>query len=129
MACGVVVGRGVARNGDPSLLVLVVSLILAQPAWGITVVAEDHGLVVQRHPGDGVALPSGAGGPRAPRVSAQQLWRRGSKGRGGRTNRGGQADTAGQSKQLTAADERGAFIGLVGRGRAHGPHDTGAIAA
>ena len=64
MACCVVVRRGVAgnlgaaqfvdvaiavdadviRNVDPSVLVLVIPLVLAQMSWGIAVVAEDHGL-------------------------------------------------------------------------------------
>src|ERR1700722_1288457 len=98
MACCVVVRRGVAcnvgapefvdvavavdthviRDVNPSLLVLVVPLILAQSAWGIAVVAEDHGLVMEDHPGDGVALASGPGRPRAPGVSAYQQCRSGS---------------------------------------------------
>lgn len=90
MACCVVVRRGVAcnlgapqfvdvaiavdadviRDVDPSQLVLVVPLVLAQVAWGITVVAEDHALVVEGHTGDGVEPPSGAGRSRAPSISA-----------------------------------------------------------
>jgi hypothetical protein len=49
---------------------LVVPLILAQMPWGIAVVAEDHSLVMKGHTGDGVPLASGAGGARAPSVSA-----------------------------------------------------------
>src|SRR5271156_1471735 len=41
----VAVDTHVIRDVDPSLLVLVVPLILAQSPWGITVFAEDHGLV------------------------------------------------------------------------------------
>jgi hypothetical protein len=48
----------------------VVSLILPEMAWGIAVLAKDDGLVVQGHPGDGVALPTGAGRPSAPGVPA-----------------------------------------------------------
>src|SRR5690242_10972227 len=103
MARGVVVRRGVASDlgapqfvdvaiavdadvigdVDPSVLVLVVSLILSEMAWRIAVVAEDDGLVMQGHPGDGVALASGAGRSRAPGVPAQQQCR----------SRGGQART------------------------------------
>jgi hypothetical protein len=39
-------------------------------AWGITVVAEDHGLVVESHAGDGVEPASAAGGSSAPSISA-----------------------------------------------------------
>ena len=90
MSCCVVVRRGVAgnlcapqfvdvatavntdviRDVDPSPLVLVVSLVLTEVPWGITVVAEDHALVVQGHTGDGVEPPSGAGWSRAPGISA-----------------------------------------------------------
>jgi hypothetical protein len=49
---------------------LVVSLVLAQMCWGIAVVAEDHGLVVQGHTGDGLTLASGAGRARPPSISA-----------------------------------------------------------
>jgi hypothetical protein len=49
---------------------LVVMLVLAQAAWGIAVVAEYHGLVVEGHTGDGVGPASGAGRSRAPSVSA-----------------------------------------------------------
>ena len=66
----IAVDTHVIRDVDPSLLVLVVPLILAQSPRGITVFAEDHGLVVEGHTGDGVALASGPGGPRAPSVSA-----------------------------------------------------------
>ncbi len=90
VACGVVVRRRVAgnlwapqlvdvavavdadviRDVDPSVLVLVISLVLTQAAWGITVVAEDHGLVVESHTGDGLGLSSGPRGSGAPRISA-----------------------------------------------------------
>ena len=90
MACCVVVRRSVAcnlcapqfidvaiavdadviRDVDPSPLVLVVPLVVAEVPWGITVVAEDHGLVVQGHTGDGVGRPSGVGGSGAPSISA-----------------------------------------------------------
>ena len=90
MACRVVVRCGVARNVgaaqfvdvaiavdadvvcdvDPSLLVLVVALVLAEAALGIPVVAEDLALVVQGQSGDGVGPPSGAGRSRAPSISA-----------------------------------------------------------
>lgn len=90
MARGVVVRRSVARNlgapqfidvaiavdpdvigdVDPSVLVLVVSLVLSEVAWSITVVAQHHGLVVEGHSGNGVAPSSGAGRSRTPRLSA-----------------------------------------------------------
>lgn len=90
MACGVVVRRSVARNlgapqfvdvavavdadvvcdVDPSQLVLVVALVLAQPGWGITVVAEDHALVVESQTGDGVEPASGPGRSCPPGISA-----------------------------------------------------------
>jgi hypothetical protein len=49
---------------------LVVPLILAQMRWGVTVVAEDHRLVVEGHTGDGVAPASGAGRSCPPSISA-----------------------------------------------------------
>jgi hypothetical protein len=49
---------------------LVVPLVLAQAARGIAVVAEDHGLMVEGHTGDGVTSAAGAGRPRPPSVSA-----------------------------------------------------------
>jgi len=52
------------------VLVLVVSLILSEMAWGVAVLAKDDGLVVKGHSGDGVALPSGAGRSGAPGVPA-----------------------------------------------------------
>jgi hypothetical protein len=90
MASCVVVRRSVARNlgapqfvyvaiavdtdvigdVDPSVLVLVIPLVLAQMSWGIAVVAEDHGLVVESHAGDDVAPASGAGRSGTPCVSA-----------------------------------------------------------
>ena len=90
MACCVVVRRSVAcnlgapqfvdvaiavdadviRDVDPSQLVLVVPLVLTEVPWGITVVAEDHALVVEGQTGDGVEPPSGAGRSRAPSISA-----------------------------------------------------------
>ena len=66
----VAVNADVIRDVNPSQLVLVVPLVLAQAAWSIAVVAEDHGLVMEGHTGDGVAPPSGAGGLGAPRFSA-----------------------------------------------------------
>ena len=66
----VAVDADVVRDVDPALLVLVVPLVLAEVAWGIAVVAEDHGLVVEGHTGDGVTPPSGAGRSCAPGVSA-----------------------------------------------------------
>ena len=66
----VAVNADVIRDVNPSQLVLVVPLVLAQAAWGIAVVAEDHSLVMEGHTGDGVARPSGAGGLGAPRFSA-----------------------------------------------------------
>src|ERR1700724_3844282 len=100
MACGVVVRRGVAdelgaaqlvdvavavdadvvRDVDPPQLVLVVALVLAETARGVTVVAENHGLVVEGHPGDSEGTPSGAGRSGAPGISAQQLSRSGTGG-------------------------------------------------
>src|SRR5947209_7446500 len=94
---GVVIGRGVAgkprvpqfvevavavdgdvvRDVNPSLLILVIQLILAQAFRRIAVVAEHDCLVVQGHSGDGVPLAAGAGGARAPRLSAQQRSRGG----------------------------------------------------
>ena len=66
----IAVDADVIGDVDPSVLVLVVSLILSEMAWGIAVFAEDDGLVVKSHPGDGVALPTGAGRSRAPGVPA-----------------------------------------------------------
>lgn len=66
----IAVDADVIGDVDPSVLVLVVSLILSEMAWGISVFAKDDGLMVQSHPGDGVALPSRAGRSRAPRVAA-----------------------------------------------------------
>ena len=66
----VAVDADVIRDVDPSVLVLVIPLVLAEVAWGITVVAEDHGLVVESHTGDGVGPSSGAGGSGAPSISA-----------------------------------------------------------
>jgi hypothetical protein len=66
----VAVDADVIRDVDPAFFVLVVPLVLAEVAWGIAVVAEDHGLVVEGHPGDGVEPSSGAGGSGAPSISA-----------------------------------------------------------
>src|ERR1700739_4062103 len=66
----VAVNADVIRDVDPSQLVLVIPLVLAEAGWGITVVAEDHGLGVEGHTGDGVEPSSGAGGPGAPSISA-----------------------------------------------------------
>jgi len=54
------VNADVIRDVDPSQLVLVVALVLAEVAWGVAVVAEDDGLVVEGHAGDGVVPPTGA---------------------------------------------------------------------
>ena len=90
MARGVIVRRGVAGDFgapefvdvaiavdadvigdvDPPVLILVVPLILSEVAWGIAVVAKHDSLVVEGHPGDGVALSARAGRARAPGVSA-----------------------------------------------------------
>jgi hypothetical protein len=90
MACGVVVGRGVAGDigapqfvdvalavdayvigdVDPAVLVLVVSLILSEAVRSIAVIAEDDRLMVEGQTGDGLALSAGAGRSRTPRVSA-----------------------------------------------------------
>ena len=90
VACCVVVGRSVARdlgapqfvdvaiavNGDvirdvdPSLLVLVVALILAQATRGVAVVAQDDGFVVEGHAGDGVVPPAGECRSGAPGIAA-----------------------------------------------------------
>src|SRR5208283_1350491 len=80
----VAVDADVIRDIDPSLLVLVIPLVLAQVAWGIAIVAEYHGLVVEGHTGDGVGPSSGAGGPGAPSISAQQLCRSDARGPWGR---------------------------------------------
>lgn len=66
----ITVDANVIRDVDPPVLILVVPLILSEVAWGIAVVAKDDGLVVEGHPGDGVALTSRAGRSRAPSVSA-----------------------------------------------------------
>lgn len=66
----VAVDADVIGDVDPSMLVLVVSLVTSQVARGVTVVPEDDSLVVESHPGDGVALASRAGRSRAPGVSA-----------------------------------------------------------
>ena len=68
----IAVDADVIRDVDPSQLVLVVPLVLAEAAWGITVVAEDHGLVVKCQTGDGVMPASRAGRARSPSISAQQ---------------------------------------------------------
>src|ERR1700729_3805855 len=85
MACGVVVRRGitgnlgapqfvevaiavdadVVRDVDPPVLVLVIPLVFAYAVRGISVRAEDHCLVVQGHPRDGVTLAARAGRSRA----------------------------------------------------------------
>jgi hypothetical protein len=49
---------------------LVVMLVLPEVAWGIAVVAQDYGLVVEGHTGDGVGPTSGAGRSRAPSIAA-----------------------------------------------------------
>jgi hypothetical protein len=54
------------------VLVLVEPLVLPQMGWRVSVFAERHGLVVQRHPGDGVAPASWAGWSRAPGVPTKQ---------------------------------------------------------
>ena len=66
----VAVDADVICDVDPSQLVLVVPLVLTEPARGITVVAEDVALVVQGHAGDRVRLAAGSGGPSAPGVSS-----------------------------------------------------------
>ncbi len=66
----VAVNADVIRDVDPSQLVLVIPLVLAEVAWGITVVAENHGLMVEGHAGDEVEPSSGAGGSGAPSISA-----------------------------------------------------------
>ena len=67
----VAVDADVVRDVDPALLVLVVPLVLAEVAWGIAVVAEDHGLVVEGHTGDGLNPTARACGLGAPGVPAQ----------------------------------------------------------
>src|SRR5271170_1574241 len=62
----IAVDANVIRDVDPPVLVLVIPLVLAQALWGISVVAEDHSLVMQGHPGDGVRLAARAGRSRAP---------------------------------------------------------------
>ena len=66
----VAVDADVIRDIDPSLLVLVVALVLAKAAWGVAVVAENDGLVVEGHAGDGVVPPTGARRSGTPGVSA-----------------------------------------------------------
>jgi hypothetical protein len=66
----IAVDADVIRDVDPPMLVLVVPLVLAEVTWGIAVVTEEHGLVMEGHPGDGVAFPSGAGRSRTPSISA-----------------------------------------------------------
>ena len=66
----IAVDADVRGDLDPAQLVLVVPLVLAQAAWGVTVVAEDHGLVVEGHTGDGVEPSAGAGGSGGPSISA-----------------------------------------------------------
>ena len=67
----VAVNADVVSDVDPSQLVLVVALVLAEPGRGVAVVAKDYGLVVESHTGDGVQPPSGPGRLGAPRISAQ----------------------------------------------------------
>src|ERR1700736_873666 len=78
----VAVDADVIGDVDPSQLVLVVSLVGSEVAWGSAMVAEDHGLVVQGHPGDGVGLTPGAGRLRAPGLSAEHLSRGGTRSYG-----------------------------------------------
>ena len=66
----VAVNADVIRDVDPSQLVLVVALVLAEAAWGVAVVAEDDGLVVEGHAGDGVVPPAGAWRSGTPGISA-----------------------------------------------------------
>ena len=66
----VAVDAHVIRDVDPAQLVLVVPLVLAEVTWRITVVTEEHGLVVEGHAGDGVRPSAGAGRLRAPGISA-----------------------------------------------------------
>lgn len=67
----VTVDADVIGDVDPSLLVLVVALILAEATRGVAVVAEDDGLVVQGHASDGVRLAAGSGGTSAPGIATQ----------------------------------------------------------
>src|ERR1700743_2597269 len=63
----------VVRAVDQSLLFWVIVRVLPQAAGGIAVLAENYGLVVQRHPGDRMGLSSGPGRLGAPRLSAEQI--------------------------------------------------------
>ena len=68
----IAVDADVIGDVDPSLLVLVVALILAEATRGVAVVAEDDGLVMQGHASDGVRPPPGRAG-RAPQASRHNM--------------------------------------------------------
>lgn len=68
----VAVNADVIRDVDPSQLVLVVMLVLAQVAWGVAVVAQDDSLMVEGHASDGVVSPAGACRSGTPGISAEQ---------------------------------------------------------
>ena len=57
----VAVDADVIGDIDPPLIVLVVSLVLAETSRGVAVVTEDHGGVVNRDASDGVGSADGAG--------------------------------------------------------------------
>ena len=80
------VDADVVGDVDPSQLVLVVPLILSEMVWGITVVAENHGLVVEGHTSDDLSPAARACRLGAPGVAAQHDsrscgWRRCRRGR------------------------------------------------
>ena len=76
---------------DPLQLVLVITLVLTKPCRGITVIAEDHGLVVKGQSGNPVRPPAGSGRSCAPGISAYQVSFSSDRGsrprRNGRRNR------------------------------------------
>ena len=83
-----------------------VALVLAQASRGVAVVAENDGLVVQGHPGDGVRPPAGAGRSGAPGVSAEQLGRGAARGQGGGQVGVGDGGSAHRPSARAGADGR-----------------------
>ena len=68
----VAVNADVISDVDPTQLVLVVELVLTEAAWGVAVVAQDDGLVVKSHAGNGVR-PAAARAGRAPQASRHNI--------------------------------------------------------
>ena len=69
----VTVDTDVVGDVDPALRVLVVPLMLAEASGRVSVIAEDHRRVVDRHAAEGVGLAAGAGRT-CPQSNDQNLW-------------------------------------------------------